>query len=304
MNIASRPADSIEDGPIHVLHVDDEPDFLTLAAAFLGEADDRLTLDSVESPHAALDRLEREHYDCILSDYDMPDMDGLRFLESVREHSPSIPFIFFTNTSITNLIDEALCNDATDILKKSTGSERYHLIAHRIVSAVSHYRAIDEYWAAPEAVDQLDEPHSAIDICRALTDLPPFSHCWIGMLSDNRTQLTPAVVTGDRAESKGDEPIDLTLDSGIQRLPESVDSSPVVTPNDPLEVAQAATGYTALIPLSRDGSVGGVLGVHAANADSPSQSERAILSSIGYYLNSSLDSRPGVHQEGDVEVIV
>ena len=74
---------------VRVLHVDDDPDFVDLASTFLHRQDDRLNVDTTTRAKAALDRLDSEsEYDCVVSDYDMPEMNGLEFLKTVRADDP------------------------------------------------------------------------------------------------------------------------------------------------------------------------------------------------------------------------
>lgn len=65
----------------NILYVDDEPDFLDLARIYLERIIDQLTVISATSAADGLDRLVREPVDRIVSDYQMPRMDGLEFHE-------------------------------------------------------------------------------------------------------------------------------------------------------------------------------------------------------------------------------
>ena len=81
---------------IRVLHVDDEPDFADIARIFVEREDDRFDVEIATGPTEALDRLDGERFDCIVSDYDMPGQNGVEFLEAVRDDYLNIPFILFT----------------------------------------------------------------------------------------------------------------------------------------------------------------------------------------------------------------
>ena len=80
---------------ITVLHVDDDPDVLDITATFLQRADRRFEVVTETDPDAALDRLDGG-VDCVVSDYQMPAMDGLAFLDAVRDEAPELPFVLFT----------------------------------------------------------------------------------------------------------------------------------------------------------------------------------------------------------------
>ncbi|MCX6699856.1 MAG: response regulator, partial [Methanomicrobiales archaeon] len=59
---------------IRVLYVDDEPALLNIGHLFLGKSGD-FSVTTAESASEGLDLLQREHFDAIVSDYQMPVMD-------------------------------------------------------------------------------------------------------------------------------------------------------------------------------------------------------------------------------------
>lgn len=140
---------------VRILHVDDESPFLDLTAEFLTQEDDRFEIESETSPAAALDRLDTESFDCIVSDYQMPSTTGIEFLETVRESHPSLPFILFTGEGSETVASDAISAGATDYLQKQTGTEQYRLLANRIVNAVESsqtQRELERYELLVETV--------------------------------------------------------------------------------------------------------------------------------------------------------
>ena len=69
---------------IRALLVDDEAAFLKLAVMFLEEQEDILC-DTARSATEALIRLQETPCDVVISDYEMPGLDGIAFLKQVRE---------------------------------------------------------------------------------------------------------------------------------------------------------------------------------------------------------------------------
>ena len=126
---------------IYVLHVDDEPDFADMAATFLKQEDNRFSIETATSATEGLDRLTESTFDCIISDYDMPRQNGIAFLERVREEHPELPFILFTGKGSEEIASEAISTGVTDYLQKGMETERYELLANRIVNAVDAYRS-------------------------------------------------------------------------------------------------------------------------------------------------------------------
>ena len=125
---------------VRILHVDNDPEFVDLAATALERERTVFSVDTTASAAAGLDRLADTDYDCIVSDYDMPGMSGTEFLESVRETAPDLPFVLFTGEGSEEVASEAIRAGVTDYLQKGGSSEQYTLLANRVESAVSAYR--------------------------------------------------------------------------------------------------------------------------------------------------------------------
>ncbi|MFC7130701.1 PAS domain S-box protein [Haloferax chudinovii] len=126
---------------VAVLHVDDDRAFVELAAAFLERAHGRFRVETETSVAAGLDRLADEEFDCVVSDYDMPSLDGLDFLDAVREDDPDLPFILYTGKGSEEVAGDAISAGVTDYLQKEHGTSQYTVLANRIENAVEQYRS-------------------------------------------------------------------------------------------------------------------------------------------------------------------
>lgn len=124
---------------IHVLCVDDELDSADLTALCLERIDERFVVETAMSVEAGYEHLEENDVDCVVSDYKMPDVDGLTFFELVRGEHPQLPFILFTGRGSSVVADDALSRGVTEYLEKDTES-RYEVLANQIKSAVKKYR--------------------------------------------------------------------------------------------------------------------------------------------------------------------
>jgi len=106
-----------ETGRITVLLVDDEPGLTGIAKRSL-ERSGICQVDIANSAADALDMLTKGQYDAVVSDYLMPDMDGITFLKTVRSGNTVIPFIVFTGKGREEVVIEALNNGADFYLQK------------------------------------------------------------------------------------------------------------------------------------------------------------------------------------------
>lgn len=135
---------------VRVLHVDDDSGFAELVESTLTrEGDFEVELES--DPEAALERVRRDAngprnregpdpIDCIVSDYEMPGMDGIELLREVREVNDRLPFILFTSRGSEEVASEAISAGVTDYIQKQMHAEQYELLAKRIRNATDHYR--------------------------------------------------------------------------------------------------------------------------------------------------------------------
>lgn len=102
---------------ISVLYVDDEKDLLNIGKIFLERIGD-FSLDIAESAAEGLLKLESKQYDAIISDYSMPEKDGIDFLKDVRSKFGDLPFILFTGRGREEVAILALNNGADFYLQK------------------------------------------------------------------------------------------------------------------------------------------------------------------------------------------
>ncbi|MEZ3163901.1 response regulator [Halorubrum sp. RMP-47] len=123
-----------------VVHVDDDPEIVELAATYLERQDDRLTVTTATTISDALDQITATT-DCVVSDYEMPEMNGIELLNTVRAEYPNLPFILFTGKGSEEIASEAISAGVTDYLQKETNVEQYTLLANRILNVVTQHEA-------------------------------------------------------------------------------------------------------------------------------------------------------------------
>ena len=130
---------------IRILYVDDDPDLNDMVTTFLEGEDDRLRVHTATSADEGLGTIAEVGVDCIVSEYDIPGMDGVEFLEAVRETYPDLPFVLYTDTGSEEVAAAAISAGVTDYLQKDRGTDQHAILANRIRKAVS------TQWSATDA---------------------------------------------------------------------------------------------------------------------------------------------------------
>ncbi|MDD1771083.1 MAG: PAS domain S-box protein [Methanomassiliicoccales archaeon] len=97
--------------------VDDEPMLLEAFKQFL-ELDPSISVDTTLSASEALELITVRQHDIIVSDYQMPDMDGIQLLKEIRSKGSEVPFILFTGKGREEVAREALNSGADFYLQK------------------------------------------------------------------------------------------------------------------------------------------------------------------------------------------
>jgi signal transduction histidine kinase len=127
---------------IRVLYVDDEETLLELAKEFL-EASHDIVLETATNARAGIQKVLELEIDVVVSDYMMPEMDGLAFLRALREAGNDVPFILFTGKGREEVVIQALNEGADSYLQKG-GQPRpqFTELAHRINRAAERRNAV------------------------------------------------------------------------------------------------------------------------------------------------------------------
>jgi EAL domain-containing protein (putative c-di-GMP-specific phosphodiesterase class I)/BarA-like signal transduction histidine kinase len=114
-----------------LLVADDEPGLLDFFSEALTQAGHEVTACS--NGRQALAALNAGHYDAVLSDIRMPDMDGIGLLREVRERDLDMPVILLTGTPTLETALEAIDRGALQYLLKPVGLSTLVEAANRAV---------------------------------------------------------------------------------------------------------------------------------------------------------------------------
>ena len=128
---------------ISVLYADDESLLLDVTKTYLDRTGE-FCVTTANSGPSALDLLATTQFDAVISDYQMPVMDGIELLKHVRAASPNLPFIMFTGKGREEIAIEAFENGADFYIQKGGAPKpQFKELAHKIKSAVGRRQAED-----------------------------------------------------------------------------------------------------------------------------------------------------------------
>ena len=147
------------------MYLDHEIGLLEVTKRFL-EKDPRISeVLTTDSPHKALDIAMAGMVDVIVSDYEMPDMDGLEVLKAMRSKECDIPFILFTGRGRESVAIEAIDNGADFYIQKG-GDPRsqFQELAHKMNIAYERWNQKRELEAYSDLVRSMDTAIVAIHI--------------------------------------------------------------------------------------------------------------------------------------------
>jgi len=179
---------------ISVLYVDDDPALLEIGKLFL-EMIGNFSVETCTSTQGALKRLEEVSFNAVLSDYDMPEMNGIQFLREVRARYPTLPFVIFTGRGREDVVVEAL-NSGVDFYLQKGGEPKSQFaeLSHKLRTAVQRRRSEDRIRHLARLYAVLSRTNEAAtgirnrdallaEACRIAVNDGGFLLVWAGLIS-------------------------------------------------------------------------------------------------------------------------
>lgn len=117
---------------VDILLVDDDPDFAEMTGLFLERVDESFSITTATSASEGLELVSENEFDCIVSDYEMPVMNGLDFLREVRNTHNGLPFIMFTGQGSEEVASNAVSAGVSEYLQKQMGTDQFENLAEHI----------------------------------------------------------------------------------------------------------------------------------------------------------------------------
>ena len=120
---------------LKVIALDNEPNQVKWIKLFLENIDKDLIVETFNHPYEILERIKETHYDCILSEYTLPEMNGVELALKVKEFK-DIPFVLYTGRGSEEIVLEAFAAGVDGYVRKEADPEHYEKVAREIRKAV------------------------------------------------------------------------------------------------------------------------------------------------------------------------
>lgn len=124
--------ESIIEKPIHIAIIDDEPDLLSLQEVLLEQKYPKAKVSVFSDSEKAHDSIKNEKYDLIITDFNMPIIDGNQIIKTTRDSSESInyktPIIMITAYKPPMFSEKNLHSNVFYVEKPFTQKSYYYYI--------------------------------------------------------------------------------------------------------------------------------------------------------------------------------
>jgi len=192
---------------ISVLYIDDDQVLLDIGKQVM-ERDTNIKVNTVLSAREALQLLETDVFDAIISEYEMPGIDGIQLLKSVREKFPKIPFIIFTGKNREEIFIESINNGADYYVNKGGDPKsQFAELSHNVRRAVE-LRESERKIARLNRIDSVlrrineavvhihDRMQLMQEVCKIMVKEGGFMMAWVGFENPETHMVRNIVASG------------------------------------------------------------------------------------------------------------
>lgn len=142
-----------------ILYVDDEEMLLDLTKAYL-EHTGLFSVDVACSAAKGFAMIQNHFYSAVVSDYEMPGMNGIEFLQKVRSHFPDLPVLIFTGKGREEVAIEALNSGASYYIQKGGKPKaQFAELIHKINLVIEKRRTEEQLRRDEQRLEALADFH-------------------------------------------------------------------------------------------------------------------------------------------------
>ncbi len=147
---------------MNILLVDDEEGIRDQAKIYLEREDEKFHIETVRTAEEALDEFEEKDIDVIVTDYKLPEMNGIDLLKEVRKEDNEIPFVILTGKGDEDIAIKALNLGADKYFKKRQDTKELYTSLAKTIKEIISEREKGEILQ--------DFPSEVLDLLRKMLD--------------------------------------------------------------------------------------------------------------------------------------
>jgi PAS domain S-box-containing protein len=315
---------------IRFLYVDDDVDLLDITKESM-ETIGGFEVDTFASTSDALSALGKGGYQAVVSDYEMPDMDGIELLNEIRKGGDTVPFILFTGRGREEVAVKAL-NSGADfyLIKGGDPKAQFAELANMVRQAVSRReaeRGVIEQLEQTKALNRMyrflcDINHAVVHTtdrdalfekcCRIAVEKGGFKMAVVGMLDRSTNIVSPFLHYGDGGDYLVEHRHDLNDDrernspmgeavaENHMVICNSIETEPRFAPwrDKALRNGLRSSVY---IPIRMDGKAIGMFVLYSSECNYFDEEELALMEKIVEYISQAVTYIRGEQRRQAVE---
>ena len=137
---------------INVLHVDDDEYQLFFFKKFMEGLKENIKIESINDPVKAIEKIREKKFDCIVSDFVMPRLNGIEMVKEIKKFS-NVPIILYTGQGNEDVAGLAISSGVDDYLKKGIDLGDYQVLLNKIETAIEKNRTEIMYSKLVKSID-------------------------------------------------------------------------------------------------------------------------------------------------------
>ena len=294
---------------LRILIVEDVPAEAEMTAYHLKSAGLACTMRRVEREEEFREALLHWHPDVVLSDFTLPEFDGMEALEIAAAVAPDIPFVFLSGTIGEERAIKALTCGAVDYVLKSNPARigpavrralegvEQRLARRAAEHRVQHLsRVLQMLSGVNAAVVRIANREKLLnEACRLAHRVAGYSFAYVALIDPGTGTARPVAWAGENVQELHDvvfsvEDADTSVTATVLRTGEATISAFV--PNsgaiDPTDTILSATQAFACLPLKVDGTPVGALMFGARPGAEMDEEELRLLGEVASNLSFAL----------------
>lgn len=181
-----------------ILVVDDEEITLRMLKAMLEQSDYQVL--TAESGVEALELMDENAVDLVISDHQMPGMNGLELLQHIKKKYAQLPVIMLTAFGSIEKAVEAMKNGAIDYLTKPLQGEELRLVVDRTlkysrldIESREHRQFLSHYYGFESILTRSSAMRESIALAAQVAEIPDVAVAIYGESGTGKELLARAI---------------------------------------------------------------------------------------------------------------